>query len=72
MRAEYNILEKRKWKSLAEEKDWCLGATDKSLRGEVASTKEHNVLLGQECDFLKLKVTSLESTIADKDHELSD
>ncbi|GJX58359.1 hypothetical protein Tco_0289749 [Tanacetum coccineum] len=106
MRAEYNILEKRKWKSLAEEKDCLLGARDKeieelksqllkakeesvevaqlrarvsgleatenSLRGEVASTKEHNVLLEQECDFLKLKVTSLESTIAEKDHELSD
>ncbi|GJU92160.1 hypothetical protein Tco_1304583 [Tanacetum coccineum] len=106
MRAEYNILEKRKWRSLAEEKDSLLGAKDKeiedlksqllkakeesvevaqlraqvsgleatenSLRGEVASTKEHNVLLEQECDSLKLKVTSLESTIAEKDHELSD
>ncbi|GJZ57295.1 hypothetical protein Tco_0612789 [Tanacetum coccineum] len=49
-----------------------LKATKNSLRGEVPSTKEHNVLLEQECDFLKLKVTSLESTIADKDHELSD
>ncbi|GJV05586.1 hypothetical protein Tco_1343242 [Tanacetum coccineum] len=106
MRAEYNILEKRKWKSLAEEKDCLLEARDKeieelksqllkateesvevaqlraqvsgleasenSLRGEVASTKEHNVLLEQECDSLKLKVTSLESTVAEKDHELSD
>ncbi|GJX05934.1 hypothetical protein Tco_0193866 [Tanacetum coccineum] len=106
MRAEYNILEKRKWKSLAEEKDCLLGARDKeieelksqllkakeesvevaqlrarvsgleatenSLRGEVASTKEHNVLLEQECNFLKLKVTSLKSTIADMDHKLSD
>ncbi|GJU14358.1 hypothetical protein Tco_1142324 [Tanacetum coccineum] len=106
MRAEYNILEKRKCKSLAEEKDCLLGARDKeieelksqlmkakeesvevaqlraqvsgleasenSLRGEVASTKEHNVLLEQECDSLKLKVTSLESTIAEKDHELFD
>ncbi|GJU26601.1 hypothetical protein Tco_1165222 [Tanacetum coccineum] len=106
MRAEYNILEKRKWRSLAEEKDSLLGAKDKeiedlksqllkakeesvevaqlyaqvsgleatenSLRGEVASTKEHNVLLEQECDSLKLKVTILESTIAEKDHELSD
>ncbi|GKC80197.1 hypothetical protein Tco_1130971 [Tanacetum coccineum] len=106
MRVEYNILEKRKWKSLAEEKDYLLGARDKemeelksqllkakeesvevaqlraqvsgleatenSLRGEVTSTKEHNVLLEQECDSLKLKVMSLESTIAEKDHELSD
>ncbi|GJW32357.1 hypothetical protein Tco_0052389, partial [Tanacetum coccineum] len=49
-----------------------LEATENSLRGEVASTKEHNVLLEQECDSLKLKVTGLESTIAEKDHELSD
>ncbi|GJW80204.1 hypothetical protein Tco_0144179 [Tanacetum coccineum] len=89
MRAEYNILEKRKWRSLAEEKDILLEAKDKeiedlksqllkakeesaevaqlraqvsgleatenSLRGEVASTKDHNVLLEQECNSLKLK-----------------
>ncbi|GJX40383.1 hypothetical protein Tco_0255373 [Tanacetum coccineum] len=94
MRAEYNILEKRKWRSLAEEKDILLEAKDKeiedlksqllkakeesaevaqlraqvsgleatenSLRGEVASTKDHNVLLEQECNSLKLKVTGLE------------
>ncbi|GJU85426.1 hypothetical protein Tco_1292972 [Tanacetum coccineum] len=106
MRAEYNILEKRKWRSLAEEKNILLEAKDKeiedlksqllkakeesaevaqlrsqvsgleatesSLRGEVASTKDHNVLLEQECNSLKLKVTGLESTIAEKDHELSD
>ncbi|GJU43625.1 hypothetical protein Tco_1200891 [Tanacetum coccineum] len=106
MRAEYNISEKRKWRSLAEEKDILLEAKDKeiedlksrllkakeesaevvqlraqvsgleatenSLRGEVASTKDHNVLLEQECNSLKLKVTGLESTIAEKDHELSD
>ncbi|GJZ94505.1 hypothetical protein Tco_0666708, partial [Tanacetum coccineum] len=106
MRAEYNISEKRKWRSLAKEKDilleaknkeikdlksrllkakeesakvaklraqvFGLEATESSLRGEVASTKEHNVLLEQECDSLKLKVTDLKSTIAEKDHELSD
>ncbi|GJS53508.1 gypsy type transposase [Tanacetum coccineum] len=106
MHAEYNILEKRKWRSLAEEKDSLLGAKDKeieelrsqllkakeesvavtqlrarvssleaiegSLRGEVASAKEHNGLLEQECGSLKLKVTSLESIIAEKDRELSD
>ncbi|GKC99664.1 hypothetical protein Tco_1169939, partial [Tanacetum coccineum] len=93
MRAEYNISEKRKWRSLAEEKDILLEAKDKEiedlksrllkakeesaevsklraqvsgleatenlLRGEIASTKEHNVLLEQECDSLKLKVTGL-------------
>ncbi|GJT53356.1 hypothetical protein Tco_0988410 [Tanacetum coccineum] len=106
MRAEYNILEKRKWRSLAEEKNILLEAkdqeiedlksqllkakeesaevtqlraqvsgleaTENSLRGEVASVKDHNVLLEQEYNSLKLKVTGLESTIAEKDHELSD
>ncbi|GJR27104.1 hypothetical protein Tco_1103336 [Tanacetum coccineum] len=106
MRTEYNILEKRKWKSLAEEKDCLLRARDKeiedlksqllnakeesvevaqlraqvsglvaikgSLRGEVASAKEYNDLLEKECGSLKLKATSLESTIAEKDRELSD
>ncbi|GJT11170.1 hypothetical protein Tco_0858212 [Tanacetum coccineum] len=89
MRAEYNILEKRKWRSLAEEKNVLLEAKDKeiedlksqllkakkesaevtrlraqvssleaaesSLRGEVASAHDHNVLLEQECNSLKLK-----------------
>ncbi|GJX64263.1 gypsy type transposase [Tanacetum coccineum] len=98
--------EKRKWRSLAEEKNILLEAKDKeienlksqllkakeesaevtqlraqvsgleatenSLRGEVASSKDHNILLEQECNSLKLKVTGLESTIAEKDHELSD
>ncbi|GKD19243.1 hypothetical protein Tco_1208401 [Tanacetum coccineum] len=106
MRAEYNILEKRKWKSLAEEENILLEAKDKevedlksqllkakeesaevtrlrtqvsgfettenSLRDEVASAKDHNVLLEQECNSLKLKVTGFESTIAEKDRELYD
>ncbi|GJW88005.1 hypothetical protein Tco_0163345 [Tanacetum coccineum] len=86
MRAEYNILEKRKWRSLAEEKDSLLGAKDKEIGvevpiaeskggvcgGEVASAKEHNGLLEQECGSLKLKVTSLESIIAEKVRKLSD
>ncbi|GJW35758.1 hypothetical protein Tco_0058678 [Tanacetum coccineum] len=80
MRAEYNILEKRKWKSLAEEKNNLLQVKDKdnleaiegSLQGEVASAKEHNGLLEHEHSALKLKVTSLESIIAEKYHELSD
>ncbi|GJS59812.1 hypothetical protein Tco_0654596 [Tanacetum coccineum] len=99
MRAEYNILEKRKWRSLAEEKDSLLGAKDKeieelrsqllkakeesvevaqlrarvssleaiegSLRGEVASAKEHNGLLEQDCGSLKLKVHELETSSTD-------
>ncbi|GKB55997.1 hypothetical protein Tco_0912183 [Tanacetum coccineum] len=106
MRTEYNIFEKRRWKSLAEEKDNLLQVKDKeieelksqllkakeesvevaqlrarvsgleategSLRGEVASAKEHNGLLEQECGSLKLKVTSLEYTIVKKDRELFD
>ncbi|GJW47863.1 hypothetical protein Tco_0079509 [Tanacetum coccineum] len=47
-------------------------AIEDSLRGEVASAKEHNGLLEQECGYLKLKATSLESIIAEKDRELSD
>ncbi|GJS77491.1 hypothetical protein Tco_0727372 [Tanacetum coccineum] len=106
MRAEYNILEKRKWKSLAEEKNNLLQVKDKeieelrsqllqakdesmevaqlrtqvssleaiegSLRGEVASAKEHNGFLEQKRSALKLKVTGLESIIAEKGRELSD
>ncbi|GJU68570.1 hypothetical protein Tco_1254829 [Tanacetum coccineum] len=49
-----------------------LEAIEGSLRGEVASAKEHNGLLEQERSALKLKVTSLESIIAEKDRELSD
>ncbi|GJS67449.1 hypothetical protein Tco_0682013 [Tanacetum coccineum] len=49
-----------------------LEATESSLRGEVASANDHNVLLEQECNSLKLKVMGLESTIAEKDQELSD
>ncbi|GKC87276.1 gypsy type transposase, partial [Tanacetum coccineum] len=73
MRAGYNILEKKKWKSLPEEKDnLLLEAIEGSLRGKVASAKEHNGLLEQEHSALKLKMTSLESIIAEKDRELSD
>ncbi|GJZ66234.1 hypothetical protein Tco_0622930 [Tanacetum coccineum] len=48
-----------------------LEATENLLRGEVAFAKDHSVLLEQECNSLKLKVTGLESIIAEKDHELS-
>ncbi|GJX36003.1 hypothetical protein Tco_0247560 [Tanacetum coccineum] len=62
--------------SLAEEKNVLLEVsglevTENSLRGEVASAKDHNVLLEQECNSLKLKVTGLESTTyAEESHEL--
>ncbi|GJT69962.1 hypothetical protein Tco_1029248 [Tanacetum coccineum] len=47
-------------------------ATESSLRGEVASAHDRNVVLEQECTSLQLKVTGLESIIAGKDQELSD
>ncbi|GJX38865.1 hypothetical protein Tco_0252168 [Tanacetum coccineum] len=81
MRVEYNILEKRKWKSLSEEKNNLLQVKDKEIeelrsqllqaKGEVTSAKEHNGLFEQERSALKLKVRSLESIIAEKDRELS-
>ncbi|GKD42272.1 hypothetical protein Tco_1266917 [Tanacetum coccineum] len=42
-----------------------LEATEGSLRGEVASAKEHNGLIEQECGSLKLKVHGLETYSAD-------
>ncbi|GJR76506.1 ribonuclease H-like domain-containing protein [Tanacetum coccineum] len=80
MRAEYNILEKRKWRSLAEERNDLLQVKDKEieklksqlLQARDESMEEHKGLLEQECSALNLKVTSLESTIAEKDRELSD
>ncbi|GJT44690.1 hypothetical protein Tco_0953405 [Tanacetum coccineum] len=64
MRAEYNILEKRKWRSLAEEKNILLEAKDKEiedLKSQLLKAKEESA---------ELKVTGLESTTAEKDHEL--
>ncbi|GJY54108.1 hypothetical protein Tco_0445772 [Tanacetum coccineum] len=49
-----------------------LEAIEGSLRGKVTSAKEHNGLLEHEHSALKLKVTSLESIIAEKDRELFD
>ncbi|GKA34982.1 reverse transcriptase domain-containing protein [Tanacetum coccineum] len=80
MRVEYNILEKRKWKSLSEEKNNLLQVKDKEieelrsqlLQAKGESMEEHNGLFEQERSALKLKVTSLESIIAEKDRELSD
>ncbi|GJS94728.1 hypothetical protein Tco_0801696 [Tanacetum coccineum] len=75
MRVEYNILEKRKWKSLSEEKNNLLQVKDKEieeLRSQLLRRREHNGLFEQERSALKLKVTSLESIIAEKDRELSD
>ncbi|GJT65921.1 hypothetical protein Tco_1017401 [Tanacetum coccineum] len=57
MRAEYNILKKRKWKYLAEENNNFLQVKVKEI---------------EELSALKLKLTGLESIIAEKDRELSD
>ncbi|GJW62135.1 hypothetical protein Tco_0111470, partial [Tanacetum coccineum] len=61
MRAEYNILEKRKWRSLAEEKDCLLGAKDKKieeLKSQLLKAKEESVKVAQ----LRTRVSSLETT----------
>ncbi|GJS51133.1 hypothetical protein Tco_0624495 [Tanacetum coccineum] len=66
MRAEYNILEKKKWKSLAEEKNILLEAKDREiedLKSQLFKAKEESA---------ELKVTGLESIIAEKDQELFD
>ncbi|GJT58565.1 hypothetical protein Tco_1002098 [Tanacetum coccineum] len=60
MRAEYNILEKRKWRSLAEEKDSLLGAKDKEieeLRSQLLKANEESVVVAQ----LRSRVSSLEA-----------
>ncbi|GKD48908.1 hypothetical protein Tco_1277884 [Tanacetum coccineum] len=63
MRAEYNILEKRKWKSLAEERNNLLQVKNKEIESS---------LLEQEHNALEIKAISLESTVAEKDRELAD
>ncbi|GJS01662.1 hypothetical protein Tco_0318170 [Tanacetum coccineum] len=61
MHAEYNILEKRKWRSLAEEKDCLLGAKDKEiedLKSQLLKTKEESVEVAR----LRAGVSSLKAT----------
>ncbi|GKB45093.1 hypothetical protein Tco_0890035, partial [Tanacetum coccineum] len=46
MLADYNILEKKKWKSLAEERECLLGARDKEieeLNSQLLKAKEESV-----------------------------
>ncbi|GJS16735.1 hypothetical protein Tco_0411207 [Tanacetum coccineum] len=74
MRAEYNILEKRKWRSLAEERNDLLQVKDKEieeLKSQLLQARDESMEVAS-TSALNLKVTSLESTIAEKDHELSD
>ncbi|GJU66817.1 hypothetical protein Tco_1253076 [Tanacetum coccineum] len=64
MRAEYNILEKRKWRSLAEEKDSLLGAKDKEieeLRLQVASLESTVAEKDHELSDLEISYSSLRS-----------
>ncbi|GKB48527.1 hypothetical protein Tco_0899280, partial [Tanacetum coccineum] len=73
--AEFNVSPARNLSFSSEVKDKeieSLEAIESSLRGEVASAKEHSSLLEKESNALNLKATSLESTVAEKDHELSD
>ncbi|GJZ54765.1 hypothetical protein Tco_0609958 [Tanacetum coccineum] len=60
MRAEYNILEKRKWKSLAEEKNNLLQVKDKEieeLRSQLLQVKDESMKVAQ----LRTRVSSLEA-----------
>ncbi|GJX87059.1 hypothetical protein Tco_0337833 [Tanacetum coccineum] len=61
MRAEYNILEKRKWRSLAEEKNILLEAKDKEiedLKSQLLKAKEESAEVTQ----LRAQVSGLEAT----------
>ncbi|GJT67132.1 gypsy type transposase [Tanacetum coccineum] len=61
MRAEYNILEKRKWRSLAGEKDILLEAKDKEiedLKSQLLKAKEESAEVAQ----LRDQVSGLEAT----------
>ncbi|GJR22164.1 hypothetical protein Tco_0970691 [Tanacetum coccineum] len=60
MRAEYNILEKRRWKSLAEEKDNLLQVKDKEieeLRSQLLQAKDESMEVAR----LRTRVSSLEA-----------
>ncbi|GJZ27917.1 hypothetical protein Tco_0572564 [Tanacetum coccineum] len=105
MRAEYNVKERWRLKSIVEEKDVLLKARDeeignlkaqmllkeaeaaeaihlraeastfetmeKSLRDEVNALKERNTILEKERNALDVKVTGLEASTMDKEHELT-
>ncbi|GJY31187.1 hypothetical protein Tco_0414682 [Tanacetum coccineum] len=61
MRAEYNILEKRKWRSLAEEKNTLLEAKDKEiedLKSQLLRAREDSAEVTQ----LRAQVSGLEAT----------
>ncbi|GJU17665.1 hypothetical protein Tco_1145631 [Tanacetum coccineum] len=77
MRAEYNILEKRKWKSLAVEKNNLLQVKDKEikeLRSQLLQAKDVFIEMAQLCTRVSSleAIKGLESIIAENDRELSD
>ncbi|GJV20767.1 hypothetical protein Tco_1369787 [Tanacetum coccineum] len=77
MRAEYNVKERRRLKSIVEKQDELLktsnfGAIEKSLRDETNALRERNVILEKERNALDVKVTELEASAASKGRELTD
>nr|GEX49619.1 hypothetical protein [Tanacetum cinerariifolium] len=65
MRAEYNVNEKRRLKSVVENQE-------KSLRDETNALRERNVILEKERNALDVKVTEHETPLVNKEHELTD
>ncbi|GJZ68877.1 hypothetical protein Tco_0632427, partial [Tanacetum coccineum] len=81
MRAEYNIKEKRKLKTVEAEAAEAIRlraeassftATEKSLWDEVNALNGRNLIFEKERDALDVKVTDLETVIVSKERELSD
>ncbi|GJU02286.1 gypsy type transposase [Tanacetum coccineum] len=78
MRAEYNVKERRRLKSVVKKQDELLKARDreikdlKSLRDETNALKERNVILEKERNALDVKVTELETSVAGKEREFTD
>nr|GFA99539.1 hypothetical protein [Tanacetum cinerariifolium] len=82
MRAEYNIKENRRLKSVVDEQAELLKVREKEiknlkvqlspLRDETNALKERNAILENERDALDVKVTELETSAASKDRELTD
>ncbi|GKF31030.1 hypothetical protein Tco_0100828, partial [Tanacetum coccineum] len=65
MRAEYNVKEKRRLKSVVERKV-------ELLKDETNALKERNAILEKEQNALDVKVTEFEASVASKERELTD
>ncbi|GKF12237.1 hypothetical protein Tco_0050163, partial [Tanacetum coccineum] len=70
-RAEYNVQEKRRLKSVVEKQDELLKTVEKSLRDEVIALKERNTILEKERNALDVKATNLEASVIGKERELT-